>query len=157
MNKYYYICIGIFPLPLYIMRMFLLIVLISISTYSLAQNPSGCIIVFPYGAVASYPGVYPTALGINVPSGQSADIVGKPAYSNTGGIAVSYSCYKNPNPTSTRQCAVRVPNGGSSYIWYGGVLAQNFYQCPIDDYIPILIVFTAIVGWVVIRKKLTLA
>ena len=135
------------------MKFLFLSMLISSSLSVLAQNPSGCIIVFPYGAVAAYQGVYPTALGISVPSGQSADIVGKPAYSNSGGIPVSYSCYKNPNPTSTRECAVRVPSG-SSYIWYGGVFAQRYYQCPIDDSSLILILSATILGGMILRRSL---
>lgn len=135
------------------MKFLFLLILVSLSLSLLAQNPSGCIIVFPYGAVAAYPGVYPTALGINVPSGQSADIVGKPAYSNGGGTSVSYSCYKNPNPTSTRECAVRVPSG-SSYIWYGGVFAQKYYQCPIDDSGLILILSASMFGGMFLRRSI---
>lgn len=133
------------------MRVIITAILLIVCTSVFAQNPSGCIIVFPYGAIGSYPGVYPTPLGINVPSGQNADIVGLPAYSSSNGIPVSYSCYRNPNPTSTRECAVRVPNG-NSYIWYGGVFAQKYYQCPIDENLLYLMIFLVPISFFAIRR-----
>lgn len=129
----------------------LLFIFVPLSFSAIAQtNPVGCIIVFPYGAVASFPNVYTTLTGFSVPTTESADIQGLPVYDGFGaGVAVSYSCYRDPVPNTTRQCVVR----GTSTQWYGGVFAQNFYQCPIDDYIPYMILALAALGFFIIKKQ----
>lgn len=130
----------------------LLLFIFVLSSFSaIAQtNPSGCIIVFPYGAVASFPNVYTTLTSYSVPTTESADIQGLPVYDGLGAsVAVNYSCYRDPIPNSTRQCVVR----GTSTQWYGGVLAQNFYQCSIDDYIPYMLLALAALGFFIIRKQ----
>ncbi len=129
----------------------LLFIFVLFSFSAIAQtNPTGCIIVFPYGAVAAFPRVYTTLTSYSVPTTESADIQGLPVYDGLGaGVTVSYSCYRDPIPNSTRQCVVR----GTSTQWYGGVLAQNFYQCPIDDYIPYILLAMAALGFSIIRKQ----
>lgn len=132
-----------------------LLVVISFNCFAQRQRVNGCIIVYPYGAVTAYPGVYPNPTGSFVPTGQgyNSDIVGKPVYNTSGGVTVAYSCYQDPNPTSTRQCAVLtgVVNGRNEYA--GGVLAQNFYRCPIDDYIPYFVLAFAFLGFVMIKRR----
>lgn len=139
-----------------IIKNVLSLVLILMSSYAFGQNPSGCI-VYPYGAVSAYSKVYSNLTGTSVPAGQNADIIGKPVYDggpsgNGPGTAVSLSCYKQPNNTSLRECAVR---GGSSgaYVWYGGLFAQNYYTCPIDDHIPYLAFSIIILSVMIIRKN----
>lgn len=131
-----------------------LLTIICFNCFSQRQRVDGCIIVFPYGAVAAFPAVYPNGTGTVVPSGQNynSDIVGKSVYNTTGGVSVQHSCYEDPNPTTTRQCAVliRVVNGRNEYA--GGVFAQNYYRCAIDDYIPYLVIICSMLGFATIRK-----
>lgn len=139
----------------FIIKNVLSLLLIFISSYSFGQNPSGCI-VYPYGAVAAYSKVYSNLTGTNVPSGQNADIVGKPAYDggtsgNGPGTAANLSCYKQPANTALRECAVRGGAAGS-YVWFGGVLAQNYFTCPIDVYIPYLMLAVSILSVLIIRE-----
>lgn len=128
-----------------------LFIFVLLSFSAIAQtNPAGCIIVFPYGAVVAFPNVYTTLTGVSVPTTENADIQGLPVYDGFGAsVAVSYSCYRDPIPNSTRQCVVR----GSSSQWYGGVLAQNYYQCPIDEYISYMLLALAALGFFIIRKQ----
>ncbi|WP_231461880.1 hypothetical protein [Pedobacter sp. Leaf132] len=137
------------------MKFLITLILISLSLSVFPQqNPSGCIIVFPYGAVSAYPNVYRSVLpGVSVPTNENADIQGKTVYDGQGlSVAVNYTCYKNPNPTTRRECAVRAGNA-SPYKWYGGVFAQDYYQCPLDDYIPLLILPIGLIGFCYIRNR----
>ncbi|QXV64564.1 hypothetical protein INP83_15905 [Mucilaginibacter sp. 21P] len=120
-----------------------------------AQTPQGCIIVYPYGTVPAYPNVYGTLLtGVSVPTTQAADIQGKPVYNgNISSPPGNYACYINPNPTSKRECAVRGGTSSSNYVWYGGVFAQNYYKCPIDDYLFLLMLPIIGLGLYFLRKR----
>jgi hypothetical protein len=138
------------------MKFFLLALLVSSSAYCIAQgtNPSGCIIVYPYGTVASYKNVYSTPLpSVSVPAGQAADILGKPVYDGQGvSFAVNLACYRDPVPNTTRECVVRAGTS-SPYSWFGGVFAQNYYMCPIDDYIPYLMLLLTGLGFITLRNN----
>lgn len=106
----------------------------------------------PYGVITNYPDVYPNRISEFVPSGQNADIVGKPVYDRTNGIKVSYSCYSTRS-YSVRDCAVKVPNSNGTFTYFGGVFAQNYYQCPIDDYVPYIILLFGGIGFIIIRRR----
>ena len=130
-----------------------ILIIFSCNCFAQRQRVNGCIIVYPY--LAS-PVVYPNGTGTVVPSGQgyNGDILGKPVYNTSGGVSVLNSCYADPNPTTTRQCAVLigVVNGRNEYA--GGVFAQNYYRCHIDDFIPYLIIVAGILGFVIIKSTL---
>lgn len=135
------------------MKRLIVILFVFVCELSFAQAPSGCIIVFPYGTVQSYPDVYSNYLpGITVPLTQAADIQGRPVYDGQGSHSfVSYSCFINPSP-SRRDCVVRA-GFSPNYRWYGGVFAQNFYQCPIDGYTKFAIFSAAFVGFIFIKRR----
>jgi len=140
------------------MKFILCLSLIFVSSYCFSQNPSGCIIVYPYGAVAAYPNVYLNPLiGVSVPTNEQPDIQNKPVYDGQGpSTPVNVSCYRDPSPTTKRECAIRAGLGttASPFKWYGGVFAQDYYRCPIDDYIPFAVLGFAGLGFVLIRKQL---
>lgn len=146
----------------------IIIILSLFFTYNLyAQNVSGCIIVYPYGAVPTLADIYTIPTGSNVPTTwANTDIHNLPTYSGDvpgvvperGAISTNYPCYTPIVPTTLRQCAVRITNpsiaGGFDYK--GGVLAQNFYRCPIDDYVWLMLFVAGGTVFFFIRKQVVL-
>lgn len=128
--------------------------MIFISSAVFGQNPSGCMI-YPYN-FGTYSGrVHQNRLwGVSVPRGAASDIQqGQPVYDGGSPTFVNVSCYKQPSNSSLRECAVRVNDGAGGYYWFGGVFAQALYSCPIDDYIPYMLLAASILGLIFIRKQ----
>jgi len=97
-----------------------------------AQN--GCVKYFGPGFESIY---YPTNLGTNGVFG--------PDYGGTP-VSIPAGCSPTePASTLTRECTI----GGV----YGGLLLQNHIQCPIDDYLPLLILLAGFTGTMFIRNK----
>lgn len=151
------------------MKFILLFVLLIASICTYSQGPSGCIL-YPYNSNnPPYSGkVFTQNIG-TVPTTTSTmspfialDIRGTAMYE--GGISttvlgpnvsVNISCYKEPTNQTLRECAIRFRANASTpivYSYYGGLLAQNYYNCPLDDYILILILPLGAFGFYTMRK-----
>jgi hypothetical protein len=146
-----------------------LFILLCNSVFAQNQSVNGCI-VYPYNAGVSYAGrVFTQNIGFT-PTTQSTsspviapDIMGTAMYNggiNISGpnVPVNVSCYKEPVNTSLRECSVRFQTSNTTpavYSYYGGVLAQNYYACPIDDYIGIFVPFLGILGFLFIKRRIT--
>ncbi len=108
------------------------------------QAQTGCIKYYGPGFDAVY---YPTPLG-------GANGTYGPRY---GGTATSLpaGCYPTePSNTSTRECSLY--NATTNSYNLGGLLIQNHIECPIDDYLPILILLAAFSGTMFIRKRVNI-
>lgn len=134
------------------MKILITISLIIVTSVTYGQtNYSGCII-YPYGAVSNYTRIYTSSTGTNVPntSTYNADIRGKPVYNGLGASQpATMSCYRQPSNTSLRECAVQV----DPTTYFGGLLAQNYYTCPIDDDYFIYSIFLGALSILYVRKR----
>ncbi|MBB4107816.1 hypothetical protein GGQ60_001797 [Pedobacter zeae] len=98
------------------------------------QAQTGCIKYYGPGFDNVY---YPNNLG-------TTGLFG-PNYGGTP-VSIPAGCWPTePASTSTRECTIGTV--------YGGLLLQNHIQCPIDDYLPILILLAGFTGTMFIRKR----
>ncbi|KQN32535.1 hypothetical protein ASE92_18235 [Pedobacter sp. Leaf41] len=151
------------------MKFIFSIVALFSTTISFAQGPSGCIVYDYSSNVPPYSGKVFTQIIGTVPTTTSTsspfiagDIRGTEMYNGgittTGigpNIPVSISCYRQPSNTLLRECAIRFQTANTTpavYSYYGGLRAQNYYSCPIDDYIPYFLFISSIFGFTIIRK-----
>jgi hypothetical protein len=95
---------------------------------------TGCVKYYGPGFEAIY---YPTNLGTNGTFG--------PNYGGTP-VSIPAGCYPTePASTLTRECTI-----GNVY---GGLLLQNHIQCPIDSYLPFLLVIVSCIAVGFIRSR----
>lgn len=105
------------------------------------QAQSGCIKYYGPGFDAVY---YPTPLG-------GANGTYGPRYGGTASL-LPPGCYPTgPSSRSVRECSLY--NVSTNSYNLGGLLIQNHLECPIDNYLPFLVLLTSCAGAMFIRNR----